>query len=230
MAEKLNTTNIPKSGTGVAKTLQPGNLTCKVLSVELKPFTFKEGAYELLLNMEGPDMGPDFVGFFIDKTNESLGRSKGQVGRVKATEWAFADSTTKSGVKISRDTEILKWLNSFCEAIGKKAWLTAQDNKHDNIESLVNAFILDKPYAGIDITFCIAGKEYVKNGYTNYDLFLPKFTKSGAPFGLTDASGKSKVVTYNESVHIVRKKSGVVTDFVPPTEGALAAASNDFEL
>ena len=87
---KLNTVDVPKSGGGVPKTLQPGNQVCQIYSVELKPSTFKEGGYDLLLNMVGPDLGDEFQGFFIDKNNESLGRHKGQVGRVKATEWLFA--------------------------------------------------------------------------------------------------------------------------------------------
>lgn len=231
MSEKLSTKNIPASGGGVSLTLSPGNQVCQILRVELKPFSFKPGSYELLLFMEGKDMGKEFKGFFLDKSNESLGRYKGQVGRVKATEWAFSDGETKSKVKISRDTEILKWLNSFCEAIGKKAWMTAQDEKHATIESLVEAFILDAPFKGIDINFCIGGKEYLdKSGYIKHDLFLPKFSKAGVPFELTGVAA-SKLVPFNEATHIVKKKASTVTNFTAPgTEGALTSAASDFEL
>jgi len=231
MSDKLSTTNIQSPSTGVAKTLKPGNQVCVINSIEFKPFTLREGAYEILLHMMGPDLGPDFQGFFIDKNNESLGLHKGQVARVKATEWAFSDGETKTKIKISRDTEILKWLNSFCEAIGKKDWLTAQDNKHDSIESLVNAFILDAPYAGLEVNYCIAGKEYESKGYINYDLFLPKFTKAGAPFEIVGVS-KNKLVVFNEATHLVKKKVTVVASFNPEEElntGGIAA-NKDFEL
>ncbi len=82
MSGKLNTKDI-KTGGGVAKTLQPGNQQCKINSVELEEFKFKEGGYHIMLNMESVDMGPDYQGFFINKDNESLGRYKGQVGKVK---------------------------------------------------------------------------------------------------------------------------------------------------
>lgn len=234
---KLSTQNIPKVGGGIKKTLEPGNQVCTILSVEMKPFTFKPGAYEIHLNMLGKDMGPDFQGFFLDKNNESLGRYTGQVGRVKASEWAFADGVTKSGIKISRDTEILKWLNSLCEAIGKKSWMDAQDNKHADIESLVNAFIMDKPFEGLELNLCIAGKEYMNKEFVNYDLFLPKFTKAGVPFELANVVA-SKVVVYDEKVHIVRKKVETVATFnagdetpdASITSGIIESTKDDFVL
>ena len=87
---KLNTKDVKSAG-GVPKLIQPGNVVCKINSLELEPFKFKQGGYHLILNLEGPDLGKDFEGFFVDKNNESLGRHKGQVGQVKAGEWAFAD-------------------------------------------------------------------------------------------------------------------------------------------
>lgn len=232
----LSTTNIPASGGGVKKTLDPGNHTCKINSVELIPFTFIEGAYELRLNVVGPDMGPDFDGFWVNKDDQSLGKHKGQSGRVKASEWAFADSVTKGGTKISRDTEIMKWLNSFCEAIGKKDWLTAQDNKHATIESLVNAFAIDKPFKGMDINFCLAGKEYLnKENYVNHDLFLPKFSKDGVPFELPGVA-KSKLAKYDPAKHIVKKKAAAtVNNFTDGSttgnaDNSAPGTSADFEL
>lgn len=234
----LSTTNIPKSGDGVKKTLEPGNQVCRIASAELVPFALKPGAYEIRLNMVGPDMGPEFQGFFINKDDESQGRYKGQVGRVKATEWAFSDSETKGGTKIFRDTEIMKWLNSFCEAIGKKDWLTAQDNKHATIESLFNAFAIDKPFKGMELNLCVAGREYMsKDGqYTNHDLFLPKFSKDGVPFELVGVD-KSRLLKFDVSKHIVKKKApATVSNFSgnPETNGNSSqegpGVGADFEL
>lgn len=225
---KLSTKDIPASGSGISKKLQPGNQKCKILSVELKPFTFKPGAYELHMNMVGPDLGPDFQGFPIDKNDPSLGNHTGQVGRVKSTEWAYADGETKSGVKISRDIEIMKFINNLCISIGKKDWMDAQDNKHETIESLVEAFNNEKPFKDMYIDFCIAGKEYVSNNYTNYDMFLPKTSKSGVPFYLEGVT-KMKLIPFDENVHIIKKKVSTVSNF---DDGAtdMSAPANDFEL
>lgn len=226
----LNTIDIPKSGGGVQKTLEPGNHIVTITKVELKPFTFIPGAYDLLFYVEGPDLGEEFQGFFLDKDNESLGRHKGQVARVKAGLWSFADSTTKSGVKINRDNEILKFLSSFCEAIDKKEWLPSQNGKHATIESLVEAFILDAPYKDLYINTCLAGKEYMNKQYVAHELFFPKFIKGSAPFELAGLE-KSKVAVFNETIHIVKKKVESVANFTADDSiSTPGAASDDFVL
>lgn len=201
---KINTTDI-KTGGGVLKTLQPGNQQCTISSVELEEFKFREGGYHLVMHMEGPDMGSEFEGFFIDKDKESLGRHKGQVGKVKASEWAFSDGKTKTGTSISRDQEILKFMKNLCAAIGKAEWLTGENNKHDTIESLIKKFNTDKPFEGVWIKTCLAGKKYeTKTGHTNYELFFPKYSKTGSPFEAIDAS-PSKLMKFNETEHIKDK-------------------------
>lgn len=223
---KLNTKDIKAGGEGgVPKTLQPGNHVCTVNGVTLEPYTYKEGAYNIILSLEGPDMGKDFEGFMIDKNNESKGRHKGQVGNVKASEWAYADSTTTKGIVIDRDQEMLKFLKNFCTALGCGDWLLDQDGKHDTIESLFKGFDKDQPFKGKAIEFCIGGKEYTnKNGYTAYDLFLPKYSKAGAPYGV------SKVVKYNEAEHVKKKKATSVTEFGSDDNTISGAASADFQL
>lgn len=222
---KLNTKDIKGGGEGgVPKTLQPGNHKCKVNAVHLEEFKFKPGAYHIVLNLEGPDMGKDFEGFFIDKNNERLGRHKGQVARVKASEWAYADGKTKTGVVIERDTELLKFLKNFSTALGCHEWLVDQDGKHDTIESLFKAFDKEKPFKDKEIEFCICGKEYTnKNGYTDYELFLPKYSKAGAPYG------KSRVLLFNEAEHIKKKKADSVSEF-GSDNGISGPASADFQL
>jgi hypothetical protein len=228
MSGKLNTKNIKAGGdAGTPKTLQPGNAHCKLNGVRLEDFKFKPDAYVVMLSLEGPDLGADFEGFWLDKTNESLGRHKGQVADVKVSEWAFADGETKTGILISRDAEMLKTLKSICIAFECTAWLENQDDKHDTIESLFKAFNDQKPFADKIIEFCIAGKEYLnKNGYVSHELFLPKYSKAGAPFG------KTKVVTFNPEEHIRKKKVDVVSEFGTdePTAGLSTAASSDFTL
>lgn len=205
---KLNTVDIKAGNSPTPKTLQPGNSKCSINSIELEEFKYKPGSYYIMLHLEGPDLGPEFEGFFIDKDNETLGRHKGQVGKVKSSEWAYADGETKSGISIKRDDEILKFMKNLCTALDISNWLIAQNDKHDTIESLINAFNVEKPFANKVIEYCIAGKEYLnKAGYTTYELFLPNFSKAGAPFGT------KKVITFNPMEHIKKKKVENVTDF-----------------
>ena len=211
MAKKLSTDSV--SVGGIPKTLQPGNVVCTIKSITLEPFKFKENSYHIILDLIGPDMGKDFDGFFINKDDESLGKYKGQVGQVKGEYWAFSDGETKTGIPINRDEQIMKFIKGLCTELGISTTVEG-----DTIEELVNNFNLGKSFQNIPISFCIAGKEYTnKGGYTAYELYLPKFTRKGAPFG-------KKVVKFNEEDHIIKKKVEAVDEFkteddgVPPTE------------
>ena len=225
MSGKLNTKDIKTGGGGTPKLLQPGNAVCTITAVTLEPFKFKEGGYHLVLSLEGPDLGKDFEGFFIDKNDESKGRHKGQVGQVKAGEWAFADGVTKGGVEISRDAEILKFVKSLCVALNITEWLDAQDDKHETIESLIQAFDKEKPFANKPLEYCIGGKEYVskQGGYTNHELFLPKFVKGGAPFSAIGGN----CIKYDVESHLRKKKVEPVSEFGSEEAGSDIVVSND---
>jgi len=198
----LETTNINVGGGKTPKTLQPGNAMCTINAITLEEFKFKDNAYHIILHLEGPDLGKEFEGFFIDKADEKKGRHKGQVGQVKVSQWAYADGVTGGGTVISRDTEMLKCLKSLCLALDLPKWLDNQNNKHATIESLFEAFNTEKPFLNKPLYFCIGGKEYYtkKNAYVNYDLHLPKFIKNAAPYSKTEA------VTFDAAVHIVKAK------------------------
>ena len=228
---KLSTKNIKTEGGGIPKSLQPGNHKCKIVDVELEDFKFIKDAKHLRFYLETEPLKEGFEGFFIDKANESKGRHMGQVGWVKASEWAFADGTTKGGVEVSRDQDILKFIKTICQAFGRKDWLDAQDDKHDTIESLITAFIKEAPYKGAFLNWCIGGKEYQnKQGYTNYDLFLPKFNKAGVPFESLTAS-PSKLIKFKDEEHIRKAKVTPVTEFgETKTEGINTGGAADFNL
>lgn len=227
---KLSTKNIKtETGGGIPKSIQPGNHLCKILSVGLEEFKFKENAYHIKLYLETSPLASDFEGFFIDKNNESLGRHKGQVGWVRASEWAFADGTTKGGVEVSRDQDIMKFIKTLCQSLGKKDWLVTQDEKHETIESLVAAFNAEAPFKDIFLEYCIGGKEYQnKQGYTQYDLFLPKFSKAGTPFQAKGTT-PNKLIVFKESEHIRKSKVAPVTEF-GNSETTLDDPKKDFSL
>ena len=178
----ISTKNIEESkGGGVAKTIHPGNIKATILGIELEPFKFLPDSYHVILFLESEELGDGFEGFMLNKDNPSLGYHKGQVGRVKVSEYAYADATTKNGNEIKRDSEMLKCIKNLCTALGPKAlkWLDSQDGKHDTIESLFEQFNIDQPFKEIYLDFCIGGKEYTnKKGYPAYDLHLPKFIYS----------------------------------------------------
>lgn len=224
----ISTKNIPTGGGGVPKLIQPGNVIAKILGVELEPFKFKEGADFLILFLETEPLGDDFEGFAIDKDDPSGPKHKGQVARVKSSEYAYADSTTKSGINISKQTEIVKILKNLCVALDCINWLEDQDGKHETINSLIEAFNIDQPFKDKYLNWCIAGKEYQgKTGYTNYDTFLPKFTKTNTPFGPVGVN-PSKVITFNASEHIRKKKTDNVSSFSGDT--GVDAVNSDFEI
>ena len=168
MSEKLSTTDLKVGGGGTAKTLEPGNHLCKINSVSLEEFKLKPGSYHVILHLEGEDMGPEFEGFFLDKDNESLGRHKGKVDKLKLTQWAFADGETKSGIAVSRNTEMLKALKQLCINLGCTDWLPMQEGKHETIESFYGAFNKEAPFKMYFIIFVLP----VKNTLTKAVFLL----------------------------------------------------------
>lgn len=205
----LSTTDLG-SGSGMPKTIAPGNHTLKINSIHLEDFQFIDGAKHLILNVETEPI-EGFEGFMIDKNRPELGNYAGQIGRVKASQYAFADGETKTGVKIQRDRSIMIFLQNVCKTMDIMDWFKAQDYKHDTIEDLVNAFNKTAPYKGIYLDFCIAGKEYVgKTGYTNFDLHLPKSDKAKYAFGEV---GSDKVIKYDEKTHLKKADNTPVKNF-----------------
>ena len=195
----LSTTDLGTGGSGMAKTIAPGNHTLKINSIELEDFRFIEGAKHLILHVETEPI-EGFEGFWIDKDDESQGRYDGQIGRVKASQYAFADGETKSGIKIQRDRSILIFLQNLCNTLGINEWFREQDGKHDTVEDFVNAFTKNADYKGKFLEFCVAGKEYEsKSGYTNYDMWLPKSENKKYAMAEVEAG---KVMTYEEAKHL----------------------------
>ena len=226
---KLSTTDLNTSGSGMAKTITPGNHVLKINGIYLDDYSYIPGAKHLMINVETEPLD-DFQGFFIDKDDESKGRYAGQIGRIKASQYAFADGETKTGIKIQRDRSIMMFLQNLCKTLGINEWFIAQDNLHDTIEDLINAFNKTAPFQDKFIEFCVSGKEYLnKAGYTTYDLFLPKSEKGKYAFGELKSN---KVLTYDENSHLVKIKPVEVSSFgkddddfnIPPK------TSSDFSL
>lgn len=223
----LSTTDLAKEGgSGLPKTISPGNHTLKINSIELEDFKFIDGAKHLLMHVETEPID-GFDGFWIDKDDESKGRYAGQIGRVKASQYAFADGQTKSGIKIQRDRSILIFIQNLCKALDKNSWFVDQDNKHDSIEEFVQAFNDEAPFKDVYLDMCVAGKEYEgKSGYTNYDMWLPKGSKDGYAYS---AKG-GNILTYNEAEHLKKMEVREVGSFGDDELDVPTRASSDFSL
>lgn len=206
----LSTTDLGTGGSGMAKTIAPGNHTLKINSIELEDFRFIEGAKHLILHVETEPI-EDFEGFMIDKDDESKGRYEGQIGRIKASQYAFADGETKSGIKIQRDRSVMIFLQNLCNTLGINDWFREQDGKHETIEDFVNAFSKNADYKNKFLEFCVAGKEYEsKSGYTNYDMWLPKSENKKYAMAEVEAG---KVMTYDEAKHLKKLEVKDVKSF-----------------
>lgn len=205
MSRKLSTKNSEET----PKIIQPGDRVFKILSVNLVKFPFKEGALKVIFNIEGPDLGKDFSGFNYDKNDPTKGKYKGQCGRMDGTEWAFADGETKGGTIVYRDEVMLRFLKNLCKVSGKLAWLESQENQHETIEDFYGQLNKDKVFDELWFRACIGGKEYLnKEGYTNYNLFLAKFTGTKVPLELDSVPEESsKLIKFDEATHIIKKKA-----------------------
>lgn len=230
----ITTKNIT-SGGGTPKVIQPGVVECKINSITLDKVPYKEGAYNLSMNVESQPMGDDFEGFLIDKDNPDSGRYEGQIGRVRFSEWAYSDGETKTGIKISRDTEIVKAIQTVCKETGSSAWLDAQDNVHETIEEFVMAFNSDKPFKNKFVKMCVAGREYMnKAGYINFDLYLPRAGRGQVSIENVEKEG-SKLIAFDSEAHIKKAKTESVTSFSTASDDDLdvpttSKVSSDFDL
>ena len=206
----LSTTDLGKGSSGLPKTITPGNHVLKINNIELEEFKFIAGAYHLMLHVETKPI-EGFEGFLIDKDDESKGHYAGQIGRIKASQYAFADGETKTGIKIQRDRSVLIFLQNLSKALGVNDWFAEQDGKHETLEDFVDAFNIQAPIKDKYLRMCVAGKEYLnKAGYTTYDMWLPK--ADNKKYALTELNS-DKVITFDETKHLKKLEVKDVNNF-----------------
>jgi hypothetical protein len=223
----LSTTDLGTGGNGLPKTISPGNHVLKINMIDLEDFKFIDGAKHLILHVETEPIA-GFEGFALDKDNPEKGHYDGQIGRIKASQYAFADGETKTGIKIQRDRSILIFLQSLCKTFGVNEWFTEQDGKHDTIEDFVDAFNASAPIKDKYLEFCVAGREYEgKTGYTNYDMWLPKSENRKYSFGEIE---EGKVITFDESKHLKKIETKEVKSFGDDEFTTPPKTSSDFSL
>lgn len=224
----LSTTDLQGgTGNGMPKTIAPSNHELKINSVRLEEFRFIEGAFHLMFEMETKPI-EGFEGFMKDRNDESKGHYAGQIGRVKASQYAFADGETKTGIKIQRDRSVMLFLKNLSTALGITDWFAEQDNKHETIEDFVKAFNETAPYQDKYLHTCLAGKEYEnKSGYIAYDCWFAK--AQNRKYGYAPDAGT--VLEYNESKHLRKIENKPVESFGNDDELTIPMkTSSDFNL
>jgi hypothetical protein len=167
----LSTKNLP-TGNGMSKSILPGNLMAKINGIELRPPAYDAAALDIILQLEGVDLGEGFEGFFIDKDDQDKGRYLGQTGSVKISPFAFKDSEY-NGRQYYRDQSILMALNNLSKALGKDEQL--EQILAETIEEFVALATPILADGETYLNWCIAGNEEITaEGYPKYYLNLPK--------------------------------------------------------
>jgi len=213
----LNTKEVDAKPTGgfIPKNLQPGNVICKINHIKTIPAVFggKPGNdLHIVLELEGEDLGASFEGYLIDKDKPELGRYKGQVGTVKASQWSYRDFQPANGDLIERDKEMIRWLKVLCIELGFPNWVDETNDKHNfaKIEDLFVQFEKEQLFKDQWFTFCICGKKYMKqNNFPAYELFLAKPSSLGRAF----CKDAAKVQTFNKAVHTIEPKPKDIASF-----------------
>jgi len=190
--------------------LEPGTHQVRLVDMYLKTpgYDAKKEKYELVLVLEGPNMGPDFKGWLKDPMNPGRGSFEGKSANVKHDFWAFSTYTNKRGETVDRDQQIFRWVNSFAFYIRKMEALRAANIDEATIEDYVAAaknVLADQNHW---FYTTIAGQQYKnKNGYDAYTLFFPKPTKLQQPYAYSpDGDMPSNILAFNPEEHITVKK------------------------
>ena len=223
MSTKLSTRNLPERN-GVSKTLSPGNVAAYIADITMDAPVYDQNAYNVNLHLVGEDLGADFEGFLVDKNDPQGPRYKGQVGRVRLSQYAFSDGETKTGRKISRDQSILSAFQALADGLGLKEEINGidADTIEDFVDQAKELFISDTDLK----SFCISGKEYTnKEGYINHDLFVSKNDFKLKKFSVVEYGNEEKLVTYDAAVHIIKKKAAATVE-----AGFKPAVQSDFDL
>ncbi len=217
---------------GGLKTIQPGQHKLKINSIELKRFSFmdKDQGYYFIMNVETEPID-GFEGFMIDMNDPSKGHYAGKVGQVKTNRYYYKDGTTKGGIEINRDTELMKQIKKICIATDKVEWFDKADGKYDTIEAMVDGFNSETPFKDVYLNMTVAGKEYQKtNGHIGYDMFLPKLNKGGLAMEACDAK-LSKLMPFDEASHWAKHVAQPVEEFGDAGEiSPNLSGAPDFEL
>lgn len=198
----FNTRDIRTEGSGkMSKTIRPGNVTAKILKLSLQPQKSNPDNEYLVLHVETEPIGGDFEGFWYDPNNQALGRAKGQVGRVRFSQYAYTDGVTKTGRKKNKIFDMVADIARLADALGVRAELNAIEGDEKNFAKFIDdaSKVLNN---GKYLYMCVGGSAYMnREGMKDYVLNLPKYSREYVgfePAGTTPS--KVAVFDYNTFV------------------------------
>ena len=211
----------------VSKILLPGTHKCSIYDLKLEKPPYDPEQYNLIITLVGPDMGNDFQGLAISKTDASKGNFKGQVANVRANQYGFKNWVYE-GKPISRDKSIQTFLGNFLLQLNLLEEFKKENVSADTIEDLVEEIRVFLKKRDESYWFTVGGQKYYKEGstYPNYSLFLPK--KTEGKYAFSHDYDDPKFYTFNESLHVYEKKSSennvnneTVSTFAPPVDNSI---------
>ncbi len=179
----FNTKDIRTESSGkVNKTIRPGNVHAKILRLSLQPQKSNPANEYLLMHIESEPIGGDFEGFWYDTQDQSKGRAKGQVGRVRVSQYAYTDGVTKTGRKKNKIFDMVSDIARLADALGVRAELNAIDGDENNFQKFIDdaSKVLNN---GKYLYLCLGGGAYInKDGIKDYVLSLPRYSRDYVGF------------------------------------------------
>jgi hypothetical protein len=213
------------AGSGKARpVIGVGNQKVKINSITFDQTPYDKDAYNVVLHVESEPVGGEFEGFLVDPNDANGPRYKGQVGRIRLSPYPFKDATLPSGREVKRDTEVLKSMIYLSEVLNKRDDLDMIEA--DTIEEFMKS--ADSVLSGDTfINACVGGREWEnKEGYINYDLFLPRNSKDGVSLEALDVEN-SRLYKFSKEDHVRElKKTQTTSSFEP----ASSNTGDDFDL
>jgi hypothetical protein len=220
----LSTKNMKSGGGNLRPVIDAGNHKIKINDLTFDQTPYDKDAYNITMHIETEPVGGEFQGFLKDKTDPNGPRYKGQVGRVRFSQYAYRDTVLPSGVEIKRDQSVLKAMVILAETLGVRDEL-------DNIEAnTIFEFMSACRQIFKNSKFfnaCIGGREWEnKDGYVNLDLYLPKISKGKVNIEACDVNN-SRLMEFDATAHIKKLAKKSVSSFEDKDD---PFASDDFEL
>jgi hypothetical protein len=222
----LSTKDMSAGSGNVKPVIGVGNQKVKINSITFDVTPYDADAYNIVLHVESEPVQGEFNGFLKDMNNPNGPRYEGQVGRVRFSPYPYKDATLPSGREINRDTEVLKSMVYLSEVLNKREEL-------DKIEAnTIEVFMIEcnKLFSNSEyFNACIGGREWEnKEGYVNYDLFLPRMSKDGIPLEELNKEN-SRLLTFdaNNTNHLrkLQKENTPAQNYEP-----VGAKGYDFDL
>lgn len=219
----LNTKDMSAGSGKTRPVIDVGNQKIKINNITFDQTPYDKDAYNTVLHVESEPVTGEFDGFLLDSTKQDGPRYKGQVGRIRLSPYAYKDATLPSGREVTREQEALKGMIFLSEVLNKRDELDSIEA--DTIENFMvsaNEILSGDTY----INACVAGREWEnKEGYINYDLYLPRNSKDGVSLEALDTDN-SRLYTFSREEHVRVLKKKTPTESFEPSKNT----GNDFDL